>query len=79
MLKNLFDEDNLIFRKNASSIESDFEKLKDSLQSSVEDKLAAVEGFSGIWSVDFMWDGEKFWLIDMAIGYESYYFDKIKR
>lgn len=65
------------FNDSIDSIEKDFEFLKDILSKQVEENIQSVS-LTGIWSVDFMFDGEKFWLIDAAIGYQSYYFDKIQ-
>jgi hypothetical protein len=42
-------------------------------------KLADVEGLEGIWSVDFLLDSAcNLWLIDMAEGYRSAYWDPAK-
>lgn len=76
MLKGLYDEDDLkTFKQECGNIEKDFKKLCPSLEKECS-VLSEVE-LSGIWSVDFLWDGEKFWLIDMAIGQQSAYYDKL--
>lgn len=77
MQKNLYDEENLeSFNTCIDDIEKDIERLSPVLSEMLEKKMPKVS-LSGIWSVDFMWDGHKFWLIDAAIGRQSYYFNKI--
>lgn len=44
----------------------------------VEDHMYHVEGLTGIWSVDVMEVDHSFWLIDMAVGYRSAYWDPEK-
>lgn len=44
----------------------------------VEDHMQNVEGFTGIWSVDVLEDCGKLWLIDMALGHRSAYWDPKK-
>lgn len=77
MQKNLYDEEDLeSFNTCIDDIEKDIETLSPVLSEMLEKNMPKVS-LSGIWSVDFMWDGHKFWLIDAAIGTQSYYFDKI--
>lgn len=77
MQNNLYDEMDLEnFNSCIDEIESDFEYLKPILADVISKKMKLVD-LSGIWSVDFMWDGQKFWLIDAAIGNQSYYFEKL--
>lgn len=64
------------FDKSIDAIEKDFEFLKDILAKQVDGNIKEVE-LKGIWSIDFMFDGEKFWLIDAAIGSQSAYFERI--
>lgn len=40
--------------------------------------MDSVEGLTGIWSVDFILEDDRIWLIDMAQGYRSTYWDKEK-
>ena len=44
----------------------------------IEKSLATVTGLKGQWSVDFMLDEDKCWLIDMAIASQSAYYDPEK-
>lgn len=69
-------EDKEAFLSECENIEFDFEYLKPVLREYISGKMNSIE-LDGIWSVDFMWDGEKFWLIDMALGKNSFYFDKL--
>lgn len=48
-----------------SKIENDFKRLKPYLKEEVEQKLKNAH-LQDKWSVDFMWDGKEFVLIDMA-------------
>lgn len=73
-LRNIYDI--IRFDKSIDAIEKDFEFLKDILAEQVQENIKDVE-LEGIWSIDFMFDGEKFWLIDAAIGRQSAYFEKI--
>lgn len=79
MRNSLYDKEELEnFNACIDDIESDFEYLKPILAKMVSEHLKSVD-LNGIWSVDFMWDGQKFWLIDAAIGSQSYYFEKLER
>lgn len=40
--------------------------------------MDSVESLTGIWSVDFILEDDRIWLIDMAQGYRSTYWDKEK-
>lgn len=44
----------------------------------VEDHMYHVEGLTGIWSVDVMEVDHSYWLIDMAVGHRSAYWDPVK-
>ena len=78
MQENLYDKEELKnFNACIDDIESDFEYLKPILAEMTAKNMKSVE-LTGIWSIDFMWDGQKFWLIDAAIGSQSYYFDKLE-
>lgn len=77
MQKNLYDKEDLeSFNTCIDDIEKDIETLSPILSEMLEKNMPKVS-LSGIWSVDFMWDGHKFWLIDAAIGSQSYYFEQI--
>lgn len=76
MQSNLIGDELKNFNLSIPDIESDFEYLQPVLKSTIDEKLKSVE-LTGIWSIDFMWDGQKFWLIDAAIGSQSYYYEKI--
>jgi hypothetical protein len=79
MLDNLIDEKEIAtFCKMAPIIERDFITLKPILSTEAEEKLPKAD-LKGIWSIDFMWDGERFVLIDMAHAECSYYYDKVLR
>lgn len=77
MQKSLSKDDLEGFLKSIADIECDYIYLKPILTDLVEDSIQSVD-LNGIWSIDFMWDGEKFWFIDAAIGRQSYYFDRLK-
>ena len=44
----------------------------------VEDHMYCVEGLTGIWSIDVMEINDTYWLIDMAIGSQSAYWNPDK-
>ncbi|MCM1224312.1 MAG: hypothetical protein NC548_58655 [Lachnospiraceae bacterium] len=78
MQKHLYDEEELRnFNDTIDDIESDFNYLKPILAEMVEKNIKAVD-LDGVWSIDFMWDGQYFWLIDAALGKNSYYFEKLR-
>lgn len=77
MLDNLYDKNDLItFANTTNEIEQDFIKLYPFLKEEVDFKLPNVD-LKGKWSVDFLYDGKEFILIDMAHAECSYYYDKV--
>lgn len=77
MLDNLHNKQDLItFANTADEIETDFNNLSPFLKEEAECKLPKAK-LKGKWSVDFMYDGKKFVLIDMAHAECSYYYDKV--
>lgn len=79
MQHGLYDKEDLEnFNACVDEIESEYEYLKPILVDMIKGKMEAVE-LDGIWSVDFMWDGHRFWLIDAAVGSQSYYFEKLEK
>lgn len=69
-------KDRLTLVDTASVLESDFSRLKPSLEEEVDKKLPKAP-FTGKWSVDFLYDGKEFVLIDMAHAECSYYYDRV--
>ncbi len=65
------------FVSEIDNIEKEYEEQRDSLIAQCNQILPNVQ-LKGIWSIDFMFDGDKFWLIDAALGRNSYYFNRIK-
>ena len=77
MLDNLHNEQDLITFANAThEIERQFNELCHRLKEEVENKLPKAD-LKGKWSVDFLYDGKDFVLIDMAHAECSYYYDKV--
>lgn len=77
MLDNLYNKQDLItFANTIHEIESDFNNLYPSLKEETEYKLPNAD-LKGKWSVDFLYDGKEFVLIDMAHAECSYYYDKV--
>lgn len=77
--------DKIIFDYAKSYLESEFECNKDKVIELIEKNLIPYnkkqkDGLTGIWSVDVMKADEDYYLIDMALGYQSAYYDydKIK-
>lgn len=79
MLDNLHNEQDLIsFANTTHEIENHFNELYPFLKDEVEVKLPNAN-LKGKWSVDFLYDGKDFVLIDMAHAECSYYYDKVLR
>lgn len=77
MLDNLRNKEDLItFANTTHEIESDFTRLYPYLKDEAEAKLPNAD-LKGKWSVDFMYDGKEFVLIDMAHAECSYYYDQV--
>lgn len=79
MLDNLYKvEDRVTFASTSPEIEADFARLCPSLEEQVKRNMPSCE-LTGKWSIDFMYDGENFVLIDMAHAECSYYYDEVLR
>ena len=77
MLDNLHNNQDLItFANTTHEIECDFNNLSPFLKKEAEYKLPNAD-LKGKWSVDFLYDGKEFILIDMAHAECSYYYDKV--
>lgn len=77
MLDNLHDRKDIIeFANTAYLIEDEFKMLEPKLREEVSKKLSSSK-LNGKWSVDFLYDGKEFILIDMAHAECSYYYDKV--
>ena len=77
MLDNLHNNQDLItFANTINEIECDFNNLYPFLKKEAEYKLPNAN-LKGKWSVDFLYDGKEFVLIDMAHAECSYYYDKV--
>lgn len=66
--------DELAYEAAYPTIESFFNKMQGNALELVEKSLKNVD-MQGIWSVDLMWHEGQFWLIDMAVGHRSAYWD----
>lgn len=72
-------EDGNVFALNYGKIHDIYKNAVRKLWQQAEEKLKKTEGLNGIWSVDFLLDDNtQFWLIDMAEGYKSAYFQMHK-
>lgn len=70
--------DKIVYESVYSSLQEHYEQRKDEVMKLVEDHMKEVD-LSGVWSVDILEDeAGNFWLIDMALGYRSAYWDKEK-
>ena len=77
MLDNLSRGNDLsVFVNEAHLIESEFNEKKSFLEDEVNDKLKYAD-LKGKWSIDFLFTGSEFVLIDMAHAECSYYYDQI--
>lgn len=78
MLKNLYDKNDIeAFKSCMYDIEANFLLSKEFVTEVIKEKIKHVKGLSGIWSLDFLWDGEELWLIDAGIGAQCYFYDKL--
>ena len=69
------EKDKNVYEKVYSKLHEEYERLEDKHFCSVSAALSRVEGLSGIWSVDFILEENRVWLIDMALGECSAYYD----
>ncbi len=77
MLDNLYDKKDLLnFAYEAKNIENDFNKLEPLLEKQIIQKMHNVN-LNGKWSIDFLYNGKEFVLIDMAHAECSHYYDKV--
>lgn len=76
--KKWYAQDLETFKGYIDTLEDDYYNHKDSAIELVSEAMGKVNGIDGIWSIDLMLVDENYWLIDMAIGGESYYYDKIE-
>ena len=72
------DEDELVFTKYYPIMKDRLETRKAIYLPTIQEALSHVTGLSGNWSVDFMLDKDKIWLIDMAEAHRSAYYDPDK-
>lgn len=64
------------FKVFSKHIEAEFDALELDAHSVISKSMSAVD-LSGIWSIDLMYVNNEFYLIDMAEGHKSYYYNKI--
>lgn len=69
--------DKTTFLSCGKEIEADFDEKRSELEKLAAAFLKNVAGLFGKWSVDFMWDGTDYVLIDMAKAESSAYYDKM--
>lgn len=62
------------FLSEIDKIETEVEELKEYLENEVKEKMKGIE-LEGEWSIDFMKSGDNFYLIDMALAQQSYYYE----
>lgn len=72
--------DKVVYEVYYPAIKKRYEEIASNVMKMADDGLRDVEGLSGVWSVDFMeeFEGGQIWLIDMATGPSSVYWDKTK-
>ncbi len=77
MIDNLHSKaDRMTFADTAPLLERDFDVLSPYLEDEAKKKLPNAN-LKGKWSIDFMYDGNNFVLIDMARAECSYYYEKV--
>lgn len=65
------------FVSYAPTLEKEFEQHKDEVRDLINEKMTAVN-LQGIWSIDLMLVDGTYYLIDMAVGKQSYYYERIQ-
>lgn len=71
---NLHDAtDKIVFEHERERIEREFDTRKQEVSELVASAMQNVEGLEGPWSVDIMLEGDKYYLIDMALAEMSAY------
>lgn len=79
MLRNLKGKDLKTFEATHKGIEEEYDKLVPDLINHIKNDCDIEKSkLEGTWSVDFLWDGKKFWMIDMALAKQSYYYDRVE-
>ncbi|MDE6141750.1 MAG: hypothetical protein K2G03_04015, partial [Bacilli bacterium] len=77
MIDNLHSrDDRMTFADTIPLLERDFKLLAPYLEEEAKKKLPAAN-LTGKWSIDFMYDGTNFVLIDMGLAECSYYYEKV--
>ncbi len=77
MIDNLHSrEDRMTFSDTMPLLERDFKLLAPYLEDEAKKKLPSAN-LTGKWSIDFMYDGTNFVLIDMGLAECSYYYEKV--
>ena len=75
--------DKVVYEAAYPDIQAFYEQHEKEVREMVERHMAGIEGLSGVWSVDIMHyeEEDEYYLIDMAIGKDSAYYDpeKIKK
>ena len=70
--------DGLAYNAAYHDIDAFFKENQKNVETIVDQHMSTVSGLDGIWSVDIMWYDNDYWLIDMAIGSASAYYDPKK-
>lgn len=76
MLALLRDEEADNYNKAFSPMEDEFNRLRPSLEELCTKNIGKIK-MKDKWSIDFMWTGKEFVLIDMALARNSYFGDRI--
>ena len=70
------EEDGRAYDLRYPSLLAEFEANRPDVLNKAHTALREADGLTGIWSVDFLLDSRgRLWLIDMAVGYRSAYWD----
>jgi hypothetical protein len=69
------EQDKIVYENVYSKLHEEYERLEEKHFGSVSAALSRVGSLSGIWSVDFILEENRVWLIDMALGECSAYYD----
>lgn len=75
---NRSNQDRDVYTEQYSIVTERLHEIHDRVVPIIKDALASVHGLTGRWSVDFLFEGDDIWLIDMAEAHRSAYWDEGK-
>jgi hypothetical protein len=69
--------DKIVYESHYGRLQEHYDENKNKIMQYVEEHMQNVTGLEGIWSIDIMEANGNLWLIDMAIGHRSAYWNSV--